>query len=56
MTTVAADGSNCPSSHPQLLGLTGAFHSDQWGDFQAYFRFQLSHAGKISRLDIGQTT
>src|ERR1700730_16880941 len=38
------------------LDLTGAFHSDRWGDFQTYFRFQLSHAGKISRLDIGQAT
>lgn len=24
------------------LELTGAFHSDQWGDFQTYFKFQLS--------------
>ena len=38
------------------LDLTGAFHSDQWGDFQTCFRFQLSPAGKISRLDIGQAT
>jgi hypothetical protein len=38
------------------LDLTGAFHSDRWGDFQTYFRFQLSPAGKINRLDIGQTT
>ncbi len=36
------------------LGLTGAFHSDQWGDFRTYFRFQLSASGKIKRLDIGQ--
>jgi hypothetical protein len=36
------------------LDLTGDFHSDQWGDFRAYFRFQLSAAGKIARLDIGQ--
>jgi len=36
------------------LDLTGAFHSDQWGDFRTYFRFQLSAAGKIQRLDIGQ--
>lgn len=34
--------------------LTGAFHSDQWGDFRTYFKFQLSPAGKIKRLDIGQ--
>ncbi|MBI3527507.1 MAG: hypothetical protein HY067_06000 [Betaproteobacteria bacterium] len=36
------------------LDLTGAFHSDQWGDFRTYFRFQLSPSGKIKRLDIGQ--
>ena len=38
------------------LDLTGAFHSDQRGDFQTYFRFQLSPAGKINRLDIRQAT
>jgi hypothetical protein len=38
------------------LDLTGAFRSDEWGDFRAYFRFQLSSAGKIKRLDIGQAT
>src|SRR5580700_2847057 len=38
------------------LDLTGAFHSDRWGDFQTYFRLQLSPAGKINRLDIGQAT
>lgn len=36
------------------LGLTDAFHSEQWGDFRTYFRFQLSPSGKITRLDIGQ--
>lgn len=36
------------------LDLVGAFHSDQWGDFRTYFRFQLSPSGKIKRLDIGQ--
>ena len=36
------------------LDLVGAFHSDQWGDFRTYFRFQLSPSGKIRRLDIGQ--
>jgi hypothetical protein len=36
------------------LNLTGEFHSDQWGDFRTYFRFQLSAHGKIERLDIGQ--
>jgi hypothetical protein len=36
------------------LDLTGHFHSDQWGDFRTYFRFQLATDGKIKRLDIGQ--
>jgi hypothetical protein len=36
------------------LDVIGAFHSDKWGDFQTYFRFQLSPAGRIKRLDIGQ--
>jgi hypothetical protein len=36
------------------LDLTGAFHSDQWGDFRTYFKFRLSPSGKIQRLDIGQ--
>jgi hypothetical protein len=36
------------------LDLTGEFHSDQWGDFRTYFRFQLAASGKIKRLDIGQ--
>jgi hypothetical protein len=36
------------------LNVIGAFHSDQWGDFRTYFRFQLSPSGKIQRLDIGQ--
>ena len=38
------------------LELAGDFHSEQWGDFRAYFNFQLSHTGKIVRLDIGQAT
>jgi hypothetical protein len=36
------------------LDLVGGFHSEQWGDFRTYFRFQLSASGKIKRLDIGQ--
>src|SRR5215813_4838774 len=36
------------------LDVIGAFHSDTWGDFRTYFRFRLSPAGKIERLDIGQ--
>lgn len=36
------------------LDLTGRFHSEKWGNFRTYFRFQLSPSGKINRLDIGQ--
>ncbi len=36
------------------LDLVGAFHSDRWGDFRTYFKFQLSPSGKIKRLDVGQ--
>jgi hypothetical protein len=36
------------------LDLYGKFHSDQWGDFKTYFKFQINSAGKITRLDIGQ--
>jgi hypothetical protein len=36
------------------LDLVGAFHSEQWGDFRTYFRFQLAPSGKIKRLDVGQ--
>jgi hypothetical protein len=32
----------------------GEFHSDQWGDFKTYFKFQLTTDKKIRRLDIGQ--
>jgi hypothetical protein len=38
----------------QGLNVIGAFHSDTWGDFRTYFRFHLSPAGKIKRLEIGQ--
>jgi hypothetical protein len=38
------------------LDLVGGFHSDQWGSFRAYFRFQLSPTGNIARLDIGQAS
>jgi hypothetical protein len=38
------------------LDVVGAFHSDRWGDFRTYFKFRLSPAGKITRLDIGQAT
>ncbi len=36
------------------LDVIGRFHSDQWGNFRTYFRFELTPAGKIQRLDIGQ--
>jgi hypothetical protein len=36
------------------LDITGQFHSEEWGDFRTYFRFQLSPAGRIQRLDIGE--
>jgi len=36
------------------LDVVGEFHSDHWGDFRTYFKFRLSPAGKITRLDIGQ--
>lgn len=32
----------------------GNFHSDQWGDFKVFFKFQLDAEDKIFRLDIGQ--
>lgn len=36
------------------LDVYGAFHSDEWGDFDTYFKFTIDTGGKISRLDIGQ--
>jgi hypothetical protein len=39
---------------PDGLEVVGKFHSEQWGDFRTYFRFQVGSDGKISRLDIGQ--
>ncbi|SER81620.1 hypothetical protein [Pedobacter rhizosphaerae] len=36
------------------LDIYGSFHSDQWGDFKTYFKFQLNKSGKIWRLDVGQ--
>ena len=32
----------------------GAFHSDEYGDFKAYFKFHFNKEGKINRLEIGQ--
>jgi len=36
------------------LDLMGGFHTERWGDFRTYFKFQLAPSGKIQRLDIGQ--
>lgn len=36
------------------LLIYGKFHSDLWGDFKTYFKFQVDEKGKITRLDIGQ--
>ena len=36
------------------LEVYGDFHSDQWGDFKTYFRFQIGKDGKITQLEIGQ--
>ncbi|UTH72803.1 hypothetical protein [Chromobacterium sp. IIBBL 290-4] len=44
LSRISADG----------LEISGPFHTEQWGDFPAYFRFAVAQDGKISRLDIGQ--
>lgn len=36
------------------LDVYGRFHSDKWGDFKTYFKFQINSEDKITRLDIGQ--
>ena len=36
------------------LDIYGQFHSDQWGDFKTYFKFNVNADNKITRLDIGQ--
>jgi len=36
------------------LDILGQFHTESWGDFKTYFKFQLNNEGKINRLDIGQ--
>lgn len=36
------------------LSIYGKFHSDLWGNFQTYFKFEINDEGKINRLDIGQ--
>src|ERR1700754_3612701 len=37
------------------LVVFGHFHSEQLGEFQACFRFQLNEKEKVSRLDVVQT-
>ena len=34
----------------------GQFHTEQWGDFKTYFKFQLNTDREINRLDIGQAS
>jgi len=36
------------------LSVYGEFHSDTWGDFKTYFKFQLNNDGKFHQLEIGQ--
>lgn len=36
------------------LDIMGNFHTESWGDFKTYFKFQINAEGKINRLDIGQ--
>lgn len=36
------------------LDITGNFHTESWGNFKTYFKFQINADGKINRLDIGQ--
>jgi len=56
MTMAAPVASSIDRVENNGLDLTGAFHSDEWGDFRTYFKFQLSPGRKIERLDIGQAT
>jgi hypothetical protein len=36
------------------LYIEGDFHSDECGNFRAYFNFELNDSGRIVRLDIGK--
>ena len=36
------------------LTIYGRFHSDQWGDFKTFMRFNVEN-DKISKLEVGQT-
>lgn len=33
----------------------GHFHTESWGDFNTYFKFDINEEGKVYQLDIGQT-
>jgi hypothetical protein len=30
------------------------FHSDQWGDFETFMKFDIDDSNRITRLDLGQ--
>jgi hypothetical protein len=51
-----SDALTNPIAKTAIEALQNGDQKDQWGDFQAYFKFQLSPAGKINRLDIGQAS
>lgn len=36
------------------LHVYGTYHSNQWGDFNTFFKFTINKEGKISGLEIGQ--
>lgn len=36
------------------LSIYGYFHTEEWGDFKAYFKFHINQDGKIYLLEIGQ--
>jgi hypothetical protein len=36
------------------LYIEGEFHSDQAGTYRCYFNFELTHSGRIRRLDVGR--
>lgn len=36
--------------------ITGNFFAGQWGTFHVYFNFKINPEGKISHIDIGQTS
>lgn len=38
------------------LDIYGRFHSDKWGDFKTYFKFQVNGDNKITKLQIGQAS